>query len=71
MELLQDITIGEGEAVPPSTRFVKMWRLKNNGKLQTDVNFTQLLSIAHYIIYTVVNRDMIWKRRLGITISTN
>ena len=39
MELLQDITIGEGEAVPPSTRFVKMWRLRNNGKLQTDVNY--------------------------------
>ena len=32
MEFLQDITIGEGESVPPSTRFVKTWRLKNNGK---------------------------------------
>ena len=31
MELLEDRTIGEGEAVPPSTRFVKTWRLKNNG----------------------------------------
>lgn len=32
MEFVQDITIGEGEAVPPSTKFVKTWRLKNNGK---------------------------------------
>lgn len=31
MEFVQDITIGEGEAVPPNTRFLKTWRLKNNG----------------------------------------
>lgn len=31
MEFIQDITIGEGEAVPPQTSFVKTWRLRNNG----------------------------------------
>ncbi|XP_028411091.1 uncharacterized protein C6orf106 homolog isoform X2 [Dendronephthya gigantea] len=31
MEFMQDITIGEGEAVPPNTKFIKTWRLKNNG----------------------------------------
>ena len=36
MELVEDRTIGEGEAVPPSTRFVKTWRLKNNGKRHMD-----------------------------------
>lgn len=34
MEFIQDITIGEGEAVPPNTSFVKTWRLKNNGKFR-------------------------------------
>uniref|UniRef100_A0A0M3HRS2 N_BRCA1_IG domain-containing protein n=2 Tax=Ascaris TaxID=6251 RepID=A0A0M3HRS2_ASCLU len=31
MQFVQDITIGEGESVPPSTRFVKTWRVRNNG----------------------------------------
>jgi len=31
MQFVQDITIGEGESVPPSTRFVKTWRFLNNG----------------------------------------
>ena len=35
MELLRDITVGEGESVPPSTRFVKTWRLKNNGRAES------------------------------------
>lgn len=32
MEFMEDITIGGGEAVPPNTKFIKTWRLKNNGK---------------------------------------
>ncbi|VDN19409.1 unnamed protein product [Gongylonema pulchrum] len=32
MQFVQDITIGEGESVPPSTRFTKTWRLRNSGK---------------------------------------
>lgn len=31
MSFVRDITIGEGEAVPPSTRFIKTWRIKNIG----------------------------------------
>ncbi|VDD95086.1 unnamed protein product [Enterobius vermicularis] len=31
MQFVQDITIGEGESVPPSTHFVKTWRVRNNG----------------------------------------
>uniref|UniRef100_A0A0N5AEY4 N_BRCA1_IG domain-containing protein n=1 Tax=Syphacia muris TaxID=451379 RepID=A0A0N5AEY4_9BILA len=31
MQFVQDITIGEGESVPPLTSFVKTWRVRNNG----------------------------------------
>lgn len=31
MVFVRDITIGEGESVPPSTRFLKTWRLQNCG----------------------------------------
>nr|CAG4642011.1 EOG090X0CQ9 [Eurycercus lamellatus] len=29
--LVKDVTIGEGESVPPSTRFVKTWKVANSG----------------------------------------
>ncbi|KAJ1372051.1 hypothetical protein KIN20_034108 [Parelaphostrongylus tenuis] len=31
MQLLKDITVGEGEAVAPETRFAKTWLVKNTG----------------------------------------
>lgn len=31
MRFLADVTVGEGEAIPPSTRFVKTWRIENSG----------------------------------------
>ncbi|XP_076369975.1 protein ILRUN-like isoform X1 [Tachypleus tridentatus] len=31
MSFVRDVTIGEGEAVPPSTRFIKTWRIQNSG----------------------------------------
>jgi len=31
MKFVQDVTIGEGESVPPETQFVKTWRIQNNG----------------------------------------
>jgi len=31
MSFIKDITIGEGESVPPNTRFVKTWRVANSG----------------------------------------
>lgn len=30
-EFVSDITIGEGESVPPNTHFIKTWRLRNSG----------------------------------------
>ncbi|KAK4323865.1 hypothetical protein Pmani_005502 [Petrolisthes manimaculis] len=32
MTFVKDITIGEGESVPPCTRFIKTWRLENTGE---------------------------------------
>ncbi|VDN03395.1 unnamed protein product [Thelazia callipaeda] len=32
MQFVQDVTIGEGESVPPCTRFIKTWRIRNSGK---------------------------------------
>ncbi|XP_057686358.1 protein ILRUN-like isoform X1 [Corythoichthys intestinalis] len=31
MSLVKDVTIGEGESVPPDTRFTKTWRIQNTG----------------------------------------
>jgi hypothetical protein len=31
-ELVCDVTIGEGESVPPGTTFQKTWRLRNSGQ---------------------------------------
>jgi len=32
MRFIADVTVGEGEAIPPNTRFVKTWRVQNSGK---------------------------------------
>lgn len=31
MSFVQDITIGEGESIPPNTKFMKTWRVQNSG----------------------------------------
>ncbi|CAJ0564977.1 unnamed protein product, partial [Mesorhabditis spiculigera] len=33
LRLVKDVTIGEGESVPPNTRFVKTWRVRNTGNM--------------------------------------
>nr|XP_039273589.1 protein ILRUN-like isoform X2 [Styela clava] len=32
MTFILDVTVGEGESVPPNTTFVKTWRVQNSGK---------------------------------------
>jgi len=32
MKFVSDVTIGEGEEVPPNSRFTKTWRIANNGE---------------------------------------
>ncbi|CAF2526385.1 unnamed protein product [Rotaria sp. Silwood2] len=31
MRFIADVTVGEGEAIPPNTRFIKTWRVENSG----------------------------------------
>jgi len=31
MRFIADVTVGEGEAIPPNTRFIKTWRIENSG----------------------------------------
>ncbi|CAF0912524.1 unnamed protein product [Adineta steineri] len=31
MKFIADVTVGEGEAIPPNTKFVKTWRVQNSG----------------------------------------
>nr|XP_028703494.1 uncharacterized protein C6orf106 homolog isoform X1 [Macaca mulatta] len=31
MSFVEDVTIGEGESIPPDTQFVKTWRIQNSG----------------------------------------
>ncbi len=33
MRFIADVTVGEGEAIPPNTKFVKTWRVENSGKV--------------------------------------
>ncbi|XP_059480983.1 protein ILRUN [Neocloeon triangulifer] len=33
MSLVKDATVGDGESVPPCTRFTKTWKLRNNGDM--------------------------------------
>ena len=32
MTLIRDVTVGDGEAVTPNTRFIKTWKIQNSGK---------------------------------------
>ena len=32
MSFVEDVTIGEGESIPPDTQFIKTWRIQNSGK---------------------------------------
>lgn len=32
VRFIADVTVGEGEAIPPSTRFIKTWRVENSGQ---------------------------------------
>ncbi|CAB4069848.1 Uncharacterized protein C6orf106 homolog,Uncharacterized protein C6orf106 [Lepeophtheirus salmonis] len=55
MAFLQDITIGEGESVPPATPFVKTWKVTNDGpepwpvgcslRFTSGTRFSEILSL--------------------------
>lgn len=33
MTFIKDVTIGDGESIPPNTRFIKTWRVQNSGEI--------------------------------------
>jgi len=33
MKFVADVTVGEGEAIPPNTPFLKTWKIENSGKI--------------------------------------
>ena len=35
MRFVGDVTIGDGEAIPPNTKFVKTWRVENSGTVSS------------------------------------
>lgn len=48
MSLAGDVTIGEGESIPPNTSFTKTWRLQNTGEQMSIVACDNLLVNARY-----------------------
>lgn len=44
MSFVEDVTIGEGESVPPDTHFTKTWRVQNTG------NVIQIFSHRMYLL---------------------
>ena len=50
MAFLKDETVGEGESVPPSTRFTKTWRIQNIGEHLVSLEFqSEVLNIAEQL----------------------
>lgn len=50
MSFVEDVTIGEGESVPPDTPFTKTWRIQNTG-VQHVTTFTCLVLVAFVNLY--------------------
>lgn len=38
MSFVKDVTIGEGESIPPDTPFIKTWRIQNTGTVYGTIN---------------------------------
>ncbi|UYV76472.1 C6orf106 [Cordylochernes scorpioides] len=50
MSLVKDITVGEGEAVPPATRFIKTWRLHNPNIIAALRPYCKVASMTYEIV---------------------
>ena len=50
MAFVKDVTIGEGESVPPGTRFVKTWRIQNIGMCFI---FKEMLVRRNFYLYHI------------------
>lgn len=49
MSFVEDVTIGEGESVPPDTPFTKTWRIQNTGAEHVSL-FTYLYRMNTFLI---------------------
>jgi hypothetical protein len=56
MRFIADVTVGEGEAIPPNTRFVKTWRVENSGNLFC---YYYLISIFMNYYFKVMNHGQV------------
>lgn len=56
MSFVEDVTIGEGESVPPDTPFTKTWRIQNTGE---DHDITFIYSINNLFICAPQNMSIV------------
>ncbi|XP_077994286.1 protein ILRUN-like [Glandiceps talaboti] len=49
MSLEKDVTIGEGESVPPNTRFIKTWRIRNAGDERWPIGLCLRFTSGHQL----------------------
>ena len=59
MSFISDVTIGEGEAVPPNTEFLKTWRIQNSGRLR--------YFVLHHLCYQIRQGPNLYYRWLVFT----
>jgi len=52
MVFISDVTVGEGESVPPATNFVKTWTVKNSGLTNWPLGCTLKLASGHTMANT-------------------
>ena len=46
MQLVEDITMKEGELITPNTSFLKTWRIMNNGKTLSSLGKKEIRSCS-------------------------
>ena len=52
MSFVEDVTIGEGESVPPDTPFTKTWRIQNTGTCQCSYPFPEVMISVFIFLLT-------------------
>ena len=60
MSFIRDVTIGEGESIPPNTQFTKTWRLQNSGKsfhMFTMISTSNLAYLRHTFLPIFLDRQ--------------
>lgn len=58
MSFVEDVTIGEGESVPPDTPFTKTWRIQNTGLMHSPMYSTVYITFLNVYL---TQKMQIWK----------